>query len=73
MNNINNLNKDLSKIPAVPLDNKDVVIVDGMNMFHRQFHTFGKYPYGTAYGFVNTLMKFKVQLSSNKFIVKRRK
>lgn len=66
---INNLYKDLSKTPAVPLVNKCVVIIDGMNMFHRQYHTFGKYPYGTAYGFVNTLFKFRSQLSSNKFIV----
>jgi len=69
MNNINNLKKDLSMIPAIPLDNEGVIIVDGMNMFHRQYHTFGKYPYGTAYGFINTLMKFRTQLSSNKFIV----
>lgn len=66
---IDNLSRDLFKTPAVPLENKVVVIIDGMNMFHRQFHVFGKYPYGTAYGFVNTLFKFRSQLSSNKFIV----
>lgn len=64
-----NIKKDLTKVPAVPLENKCIVIIDGMNMFHRQYHTFGKYPYGTAYGFVNTLFKFRTQLSSNKFIV----
>lgn len=60
---------DLTKIAAVPLKNTDVVIVDGMNLFHRFYHIFGKYPYGTAYGFISGLLNFKSQLLSNKFVV----
>lgn len=69
MDAIVNNKYDLTKIAAVPLNNSDVVIIDGMNMFHRQYHIFGKYPYGTAFGFLNAMIKFKTQLSSNKIIV----
>jgi DNA polymerase I len=61
MPSLNEMNKTM--------ENNDVVLIDGMNMFHRQYYAFNKYEFGTAYGFLNVLMKFSKDLSTNKFIV----
>ncbi len=58
--------KSLTKI-----NKEDVlIIVDGMNLFHRQFHIFGSYSIeATTFGFVNSLFNFNSIINSNKFIV----
>lgn len=41
-----------------------------MNLFHRQFYTFGGYSeYATTFGFVNSLFNFNSKLNSNQFII----
>lgn len=49
--------------------NKDVILIDGMNLFHRQYHIFGEYPMGTAYGIMNTIIKISNDCKTNKFII----
>ena len=49
--------------------NKHILIIDGMNLFHRQYHIFNKYPYGTPFGFLNSLMSFNEMVQTNKIIV----
>lgn len=61
MPSLNGINKTLN--------NNAVILIDGMNMFHRQYYAFNKYEFGTAYGFLNVLMKFSKDFSTNKFIV----
>lgn len=69
INTIQNNMYDLTKMSALPLLNKFVIVIDGMNLFYRFYHIFGGYPYGTAYGFINGLLHFRTQLSSNQFII----
>lgn len=53
----------------ITMKNDTVVLIDGMNMFHRQYYAFRQYEYGTAYGFLNMLIKFSKDLRTNKFII----
>lgn len=48
---------------------QSIILIDGMNLFHRQYYAFNKFVTGTAYGFVNSLLSFTEQFEANKFIV----
>ena len=60
--------KSLTKESSVER-NKVVVIVDGMNLFHRMYHIFNKFPYGTPFGFLSGLVSYAEILKSDRFIV----
>ena len=49
--------------------NKNIILIDGMNLFHRQYHIFSEYPTGTAFGMLNTIMKISNDVDSNRIIV----
>lgn len=54
---------------STQLKNKTVLIIDGMNLFHRQYHIFKQYPYGTAFGFMNTIISLSDSTQTNKVII----
>jgi DNA polymerase-1 len=63
------------KLQKIKLKNDNVIIIDGMNLFHRVYYNFsylstkGGYPTGAVFGFFNSLLNIMKITDSNKIII----
>ena len=65
----------MKNLKDIKLKNQDVLIIDGMNLFHRAYNKFkflstsGGVMTGGVYGYINSLVSYTNQFSTNKIIV----